>query len=184
VAEALVQADVDRGLGLGGPVVAALEDVARTQDGPVRGVATFDVILHRGAEPEVFLQAADAEYDAWARLTRSMREAVAKKSVRIPASADSLQVTVKLDARVQYPDGSDPRKRGPFAKATGLEPGTESIVPKTVPGVTVGVVGKVCGAGLHVGMDGLGILGGCSPENIGTVPLRIVHGVEVSEVAM
>ena len=45
---------------------------------------------------------------------------------------------------------------------------------ESLPGVTIGVAGKVCSAGLHIGLDGPSIGGGCSPENAGTVPVRVV----------
>ncbi len=184
VAEALAAADVSKGLGHGGPVVSALEEVARTNDAPVRGVATFDIVLYRGGSADVVLDAADTDFAAWSRLTRAMSEAVAQKNVRIPPAARGLRVTVRLDARLQLPDGRQVSTLGPFANTTGLVVEPDSMVAKSVPAVNLGVQGKVCGAGLHVGLDGVGIMGGCSPENIGAVPLRVVHGVELREVPM
>jgi hypothetical protein len=40
---------------------------------------------------------------------------------------------------------------------------------------------KVCSAALHVGVDGVAILGGCDPSNIGAQATRIVYGREVGE---
>ena len=120
VAEALLEADVAKGLGRGGPVVSALEDVARTNDAPVRGVATFDIVLYRGGGADVVLDSADTDFASWSRLTRAMSEAVAKKSVRIPDAARGLRMTVRLDARLQFPDGREVNTLGPFARTTGL----------------------------------------------------------------
>ena len=184
IAEALTAADVERGLGRGGPVVSALEEVARTSDAPVRGIATFEVTVDRSGKADVRLDSADAEATSWAELARSMSDAVAKKAVRVPSGARGLRVTVQIDARVQYPNGRDTRALGNFVHATGLEAAEGSMVVKSVPGVNMGHVGKVCGAGLHVGIDGVAIQGGCDPENIGAVPVRIVHGRELREVPL
>jgi hypothetical protein len=66
-------------------------------------------------------------------------------------------VRVQIEATVKYPDGRDVRSLGPV-----VDPGS----------LTVGVQGKVCG----IGLNPLGIAGGCSPENIGGVAARAVRG--------
>jgi hypothetical protein len=168
-------------------VVTALEEVARAEDAPARGVATFDVLVDRNGGAEVHLESADSEVDAWSRLSRAMADVVARRRVRIPDGAEALRVTVQLDARVTLPDGRDPRTFGAYAETTGLKLGKDSMVAESVPGVTAGVRGKVCGVGIHAGLEGLAVggpiqlVGGCSPENIGAVPVRIVHGKEISE---
>jgi hypothetical protein len=111
-------------------------------------------------------------------------DAVTRKSVRIPSGGRGLRVTVRLDARVQWPNGETPETTGAFARTTGLELGTDSIVPKSVPGVNVGVVGKVCSLGITAGLAGAAILGGCDPENIGAHAVRVVHGRELREVPL
>jgi hypothetical protein len=184
IAEALADADVQRGLGRGGPAVAALEEVARESDAPARGVATFDVVVNRSGSADVRLESADADFDAWSRLTRAMAEAVTRKSVRIPPGARGLRVTVRLDARVQWPNGKTPESTGTFARTTGLELGEGTMVPRSVPGVNVGVVGKVCSLGLTAGLAGAAILGGCDPEMIGAHTTRVVHGRELREVPL
>ena len=43
-----------------------------------------------------------------------------------------------------------------------------------MPGVSVTVRGKVCSGGLYVHPLGVGLAGGCSPENIGSPARRMV----------
>ena len=164
--------------------MSALEEVVRTTDSPVRGVATFDVIVDPNGNTDVRLDGADADVDGWSRLTRAMSDAVAHKSLRVPPGARGLRVTVQIEARVQWPNGKTPEQTGTYARATGLQPGEGSIVPKSVPAVNVGVIGKVCSVGAHLGVDGVAIGGGCDPENIGAHAVRIVYGREIGEVAL
>jgi hypothetical protein len=184
VAEALLEADMAKGLGRGGPAVSALEDVVRTNDAPVRGVATFAVVVAPNGTADVRLDGANADFDGWSRLTQAMSEAVAHKKLRIPAGTRGLRVTVRIEARVQWPNGKTPEQTGAYARTTGLQLSEDSIVVKSVPAVNAGVVGKVCSAGVHVGIDGVGIAGGCDPENIGAHAVRVVSGREMSEVAL
>jgi hypothetical protein len=156
----------------------------RTNDAPVRGVATFDVVVDPNGNADVRLDSANADFDGWLRLTRAMSEAVAHKKLRIPAGARGLRVTVQIDARVQWPNGKTPEQTGAYAHTTGLQLSEDSIVVKSVPAVNAGVIGKVCSVGAHIGLDGVVLGGGCDPEIIGAHAVRIVHGREMGEVAL
>lgn len=57
----------------------------------------------------------------------------------------------------------------------------QAIVQAVLPTPTLSVSGKICSASLSITPFGIGLGGGCSPENIGTGTRRIVSGRIVSE---
>ena len=183
VTEALDDHDLKLGISRGGEVLSAMEAVARTGNVPARGNATFVVVVDARGHVDVALQDASEDVDGWSRELGAMRDAVSKRHVRLPPGANGLQIRVRLEARVVYADGRDPRTDGPSVKATGLElvETKTQIVIQEIPSVTVGVRGKVCGAGLTVGITGVSIAGGCSPENAGSPARRVVSGKVVGE---
>jgi hypothetical protein len=179
-----MHADLEKGLGRGGPVISALEDVVRTHDGPVRGSALFEVVIDGAGRADVHLVSADHEQEAWSQLSGAMSAAVAEQHVRVPSSARGIRMAIRLETRVQLPDGSDPASLGTFVRPTGFQLAPGSMVAASAPSVNAGVNGKVCSAALHVGIDGVAILGGCDPSAINAVPVRVVSGREVDEVLL
>lgn len=182
VTEALDARDRALGLSRGGEVLSAMEDVARHGDAPIRGGATFDVVVDARGSVAVSLVDASEGHEAWARQVAAMRDAVGRRHVRLPPGAKGLKITVRLESRVTYVDGRDPRKNGTHVVTQGLAvEETKTQIRFKLPSVTVGVVGKVCGAGVHVGLDGVSLGGGCSPENIGSPIVRVVSGRVLGE---
>jgi hypothetical protein len=57
----------------------------------------------------------------------------------------------------------------------------QAIAQRVLPSATLSVSGKICAAQLTVTPVGIGLAGGCSPENAGTRPMRIVSGRILSE---
>ncbi len=182
VAEALDERDVKLGVSRGGEVLSAMENAARAGNGPLRGNATFEVVVDASGQTSVSLQNASDDHDGWARLVASMRDAVAKRHVRVAPGSKGHRVTVRIESRIQYADGRDPRADGPKVDARGFKvTETKTQITFQLPSVTAGVVGKTCAAGVHVGLDGVSIIGGCSPENAGIPPQRVVSGRILSE---
>jgi hypothetical protein len=177
----LDERDVDLGLGRGGAVLSALESASQHMDVPVEGAATFDVAIDTSGHVSVALSDVSSEYAAWSRVASAAGAAVDAKRIRIPPGARGWHVVVRIDAKVQYPNGLKPKQLGNHFEATPGEIDKDSIVMKKIPGVTISHVGKVCGVGLSVTILGPSIAGGCDPTNIGMPAGRLVSGHIVSE---
>ena len=181
--EGLAQHDVDMGMGRGGPVVSAAERAAKVPDAPLEGSATFEVAVDASGHVNVHLGDVTSDHEGWARVASAMGGMVDTRRLRIPAGAHGLHVVVRVTAKVQYPNGLDPKVLGTHFEAT---PGkiTETktrIVIEKLPSVTIATVGKVCGVGVTLGLGGLSLGGGCNPENAGMGTMRVVSGQIVSE---
>jgi hypothetical protein len=57
----------------------------------------------------------------------------------------------------------------------------QAIAQAVLPAPTLSISGKICSASLRITPLGIGLGGGCSPENVGTGTRRIVSGRIVSE---
>ncbi len=173
VIEALDAADVERGLGRGGPVNSAVAAAAR-QDGPVRGNATFSVTIF--SDGRVDVQVASAQTD-WSRLIPAIREAVRSAKVRLPPSGRGLTVVVAVEASVRYPDGYAPPAATEVDVAAKVGPDQPTdTVAAGAPRVTLSVRGKRCQGGVTVTVGGIGAGADCSVAGIATrqVGTRIV----------
>jgi hypothetical protein len=177
----LDERDVDLGLGRGGAVLSALESASQGMDVPIEGAATFDVAIDTSGHVSVALSDVSSEYAAWSRVASAAGAAVDAKRVRIPPGARGWHVVVRIDAKVQYPNGLKPKQLGNHFEATPGEIDKDSMVMKKIPGFTISHVGKVCGVGLSVTILGPNIVGGCGPTNIGMPAGRVVSGHIVSE---
>jgi hypothetical protein len=160
--EGLDQADFAKGQGRGGAVLASVEAAARSNDAPTIGRVVFDVTVDRANVVTVSVVSASEDFRGWSNLAGAIATGVRSRKTRIPPGAQGLRVRVEVDAAVKYPDGRDVRSTGGFVDPEHL---------------TIGTQGKVCG----IGLNPLGISGGCSPENIGGVAARIVHGRVLGE---
>jgi hypothetical protein len=159
-----------------------MEAVARAGATPLYGHATFDVVVASSGEVSVTLEEASEGFDSWSRETNGMRDAIARRHVRIAPGARGIRVRVRIESRVQFADGRDPRTVGPKVDAKGPAlHETKTQITVQLPSVTAGYVGKTCAAGVHVGLDGVSIVGGCSPENAGVPAVRVVSGRVVGE---
>ncbi|MEO6419858.1 MAG: hypothetical protein ABIP39_10650 [Polyangiaceae bacterium] len=156
--ESLDAQDVARGFGRGGPARTAAE--MATRDAAVMGSAIFAVKIDVQLNVTVELANVSSDYPGWARVAEDIKRTIVAKNVRMPHGAKGLRISVRVEAKDQYPDGRNPKSVGGYAGAGG-----------------VGYSGKVCSAGIV----GIGIGGGCSPENIGAPAVRIVSARIVAE---
>ncbi|HEY1696286.1 MAG TPA: hypothetical protein VGG39_29175 [Polyangiaceae bacterium] len=188
LAEGLDAHDSAIGLGRGGPVLSALE-VAANDEGTAQGNATFDVSIDAAGRVSVSLVNASTSADAWSRVGQAMRSAIDASHVRLPPGANGWHVVARVDAKVQYPNGRQPKDLGTRVEADGLALGTNPrratvgdppIVFKKMPGITLAHSGKVCSVRIHLGL-GPPIAGGCDPSNIGAHETRVVTTRVVSE---
>jgi len=181
LAEALDQHDADIGLGRGGPVLSALESASRNMDVPVEGWALFDVGIEASGRLSVALTDAANDRAAWTRVARAAGAAVDPKGVRIPPGARGWHVTVRIDAKMQFPDGLKPKDLGTRFEATPGKVSATSMVLEKLPGSKISMQGTVCGASLSMTILGPVLTGGCDPENASTHAVRVVSGRIVSE---
>ncbi len=173
--EALDAHDVAMGLGRGGPVRSAVENAVQAAN--VMGSAVFEVRVESSGRVSVGVRDVSEDAPAWSSLSETIRKDVLAKrgALRLPPGAQGLIVVVRAEAKDRLPDGRPPSRLGTHVDGTaGSIHETAERVEIKLPSVTLAHEGKVCAAGLHVGLDGVVILGGCSPENIGTHPTRIV----------
>jgi len=182
VSEALDEHDRALGISRGGEVLSAMEAVARSGSSPLRGNATFVVVVMADGAVSVSLENASEAHDDWARDVAAMQGAIAKRHVRLAPGARGVRIVVRLESRVQYADGRDPRANGARVTGQGFAVHeTKQQITLQLPSVTASVTGKVCGAGITVGLAGVSLGGGCSPENGAAGEIRVVSGRVVGE---
>jgi hypothetical protein len=167
IVEGLDAADVARGLGRGGPVRTAIDFVARTENAPVRGSATFSVTIF--SDGKIDVQVASNQTD-WSQLVPAIADAVRKAQVRLPPKSRGLNVVVSLEAKVKYPDGYEPPP-----EKTKVTTDTALAVDKPVIGIHVR--GKRCSGAIAITPGGVGAGGDCA---VGTAA-RAVSTRVVSE---
>lgn len=182
---ALAAADRGAGITRGGFVASTIEAVVR-EEGPAAGKAQFDVRILRDGTLSISLTDASQDRAAFSRLTTAIGKRIPKSSLHLPDSAKGLRVVVDVDVHDQYADGTRPSDVGKVSAYAG--PGEyattkDGIIIKKMPGVSVTVRGKVCSGGFYVHPLGVGLAGGCSPENIGS-PARKMVSAKVSREAL
>jgi hypothetical protein len=180
--EGLDAHDASIGMGRGGPVLVALEAAARGTDAPFEGTATFDVAVDTSGHVSIALVDASSASAQWSKVADATRTSLDPARLRIAPGAHGWHVVAQLEAKVQYPNGLDPKSLGATAQATaGHVKERNESVDIELPRATLAVAGKVCSIRLDLGLTLTPISGGCNPENIGMRPLRVVHGHVVSE---
>ena len=180
LAEALDQRDVELGIGRGGPVLTALEVATRSSDVP-EGWALFDVAIDTAGRMSVAVGDVSGDHAAWTKVASTAAASFDPARMRVPPGSRGWRVVVRVDAKVQYPDGRKPKDLGTHFEATPGKLSSTSMVMEKTPGFSVATQGKVCGIGLSMHLPVPMIAGGCDPENAGMPAVRIVSGHIVSE---
>jgi hypothetical protein len=179
--EGLHARDQAMGLGRGGPVRSAVESVVQAAN--TMGVATFEVRI--GGSGTVSVHMVEASGDPnWIKLADAISAEVKanRDRIRLPPNAKGLRVTVRAEAKDRWPDGRPPPKKANTIVATpGKVHETKDRIDIELPKVEIAHEGKVCSAKLVVGLQLPDIQGGCSLENIGSTPVRIVAATIISE---
>jgi hypothetical protein len=179
LAEGLDAADVERGLGRGGPARAAVEEAARSSEAPMFGIAMFAVSVDGAGKVAVDVLDATSERAGWEALRPAIADRLAKAPVRPPSGSRGLRVTVRVEASEQFPGGArPPAKEGVVAKASpGKITETKTKIDIELPYAAIGYRGRRCGGGLVIAPGGISGGAGCE---VG-VPLRVVATRIVSE---
>ena len=172
--EGLDARDAELGMGRGGgAVVSALELAARNDPSFIEGTATFDVGIDTSGHVTVALLNASSAAGAWTHVGDAMRGSLDPKVVRIPPGAPGWHVVATVEAKVQYPNGADPKKMGthfiakPPRVIENKHRATIGDPPIIIEGPVLALehTGKVCGIRLELGTTP--ISGYCDPTNIG-----------------
>lgn len=127
----LDQIDAEKGLGRGGPVVTAVEQMMRTQSAaPRKGVADLElVVLRDGSQSLRVLWAARQRAD-WEDLVLGVEHLVGDDQVRVPEKSLGMKIVVRVDARLEYPDGcpiDDHVGESPYSGGYAMGCGTRPI---------------------------------------------------------
>jgi hypothetical protein len=184
--EGLDAIDVQNGFGRAGGVVQAIEAVVRDPAAPPEGVAFFDVAIEKNGNISVSVSETTANREEWERLTSAIASSLKTKNVRFPDQGKGLKIGVRVEAKIRYPDGRDPKKNGTYAQGTGLKAHTDKdgLVLDELPSLSIGARGKVCSGAISLTMLGPSISGGCEPANIGTHAERTLAAHETYEQRM
>lgn len=141
VAEGLAAHDVDVGMGRGGSILSAAESAARSNDAPLDGGATFDVIVRADGVVQARVSRAERDLEGWARVAASLARTVDPRGVRMPPGARGWHVVVRVDAKVQFADGRDVRSLhgprlslAPSVLQAAIEGNADAGVSSTGPG--------------------------------------------------
>jgi hypothetical protein len=189
LAEGLDAHDAAIGMGRSGHIVSALELATAGGEAPAEGNATFEVSVGSNGGVSVALLNASQAFEAWVKVGETLRASIDPKRVRVPPGARAWRVVATVEAKLQYPNGDNPKNMG--TKVEGAAPELienkhrtsvedPPIVFKKMPGVTLAHAGKVCNVSITLGLVS-GISGGCDPSNIGTHTLRVVSSHVVRE---
>jgi hypothetical protein len=103
--------DRDRQLGLGasGPVVAAVEDIARTSTASIESHAVLDVVAN-GEGEIVSVSVTDVSEDraGWQEIAKSLLASLRTKRLRVPHRSRGVAMTIEVDSRESLPSGAAP----------------------------------------------------------------------------
>jgi hypothetical protein len=174
MADALDTQDAQRGLGPGGAILTAVEDIARASLTPEEGNATFSVVVYKNGDVHAALVGATSGNEEWQRILATIEEDVKKKRLHIPETAAAMIFEVQIESSVRWADGRKPANAGTRPIVQGLS--HEGLVMDRMPMVGVSHENKVCTGAIGVTPAGPMILGVCSPENLGQSATRHVGG--------
>jgi hypothetical protein len=107
LAEGLAARDLEAGLGRGGSILTAAEAAARGSDAPLRGDATFDVVVRSDGKVEAHVASASSDLEGWREVAAVLQRSVDGRSVRIAPGARGWRVVVRVEAKVVFADGRD-----------------------------------------------------------------------------
>lgn len=191
MADALHQADRERGMAAGGPIATALRSAVRSTDTPETGNAMFLArVDSKGKVTAIELLSATGRGAAWQRAARAAKTALASKRLRIPKGAGGVHVELAVQSRVQLPSGADPGlevralgiplKRGRGSRSTRVELFTPKISAEEqvieMPG------GSYRMPVPQFGFNIVGVFG--DPADIGSPERRVVSARVVSETVL
>lgn len=138
LAASLVVDDGRRGFGVGGAVAAAAREATWATPSPVRGQATFAVVLEgTGAPRWVRLGDNDGDAPAWSQVAAAMEDLLRRRPPRRPTFGRPVEVRVEVQSRVALPSGHDAEVQVhlnlvPLHKSRGSNPVKLSLL--LVPG--------------------------------------------------
>ncbi|MCA9641848.1 MAG: hypothetical protein H6718_04980 [Polyangiaceae bacterium] len=107
MAQKALERDVKRGIGPGGPVLTALEGVARVSSAPIRGYAVFQVTTDAaGNVLGVQLMESNGGSAQWTAVGHHVRRRLAGQRLRVGGKPTRL--LVRIESTESLPSGADP----------------------------------------------------------------------------
>jgi hypothetical protein len=162
--QGLMDADVARGRGAGGPVLRSLEAAVYASSAPLNGQASFVFTIDsEGKLVSSVLGDASTDREAWARVARQTAQAFVARKLSVP-KGKGVKLTVAVTSHLELPSGADP----------GFEISTQGIPLKKGGGP------RSTKLDLSIFPFPAATLAG-DPADIGARPRRMVHAHVVSE---
>lgn len=119
----LTHHDLELGMGKGGPLIAAIEDVTLSSRVPVEGAASFSIETDASGNV-MSVRAFDATSDegAWQEVAASLLAKMKRRPLHVTPGTRGVSVTLRVSSHVQLPDGTRPKGRLPLAARIALAP--------------------------------------------------------------
>jgi hypothetical protein len=168
IAEALDAHDAEVGVTRGGDIALALENAVSASSAPFEGTATFDIGVDTDGHVSTTLLNSNGNAEGWSKVGDAARAGFDPRRIRIPPGARGWHTVVRVEAKVQYPNGLDPKTLGTKVEASPTA-------------VQLTSIGKVCSVRITIGLTLVPIMGGCDPSNLGSHTLRVIHASIVNE---
>jgi hypothetical protein len=109
IRSSIYERDLKLGLGASGPVVAAVEGVARTSRAAVESHAVLDVVADAdGQIVSVTVSDASEDWAGWDAVARSLLAAMGRTRVHVPHGSRGVLMTIAIDSREALPSGAAP----------------------------------------------------------------------------
>ena len=176
--------DRDRSLGLGsaGPVIAAVESLARTSVASVESRAVFDVIADRdGNVTSVTLSDVSEDRAGWARVAAALMAAMRGQKLRVPPGSRGVAMSLEVLSREQMPSGASPGVHVTLFDQS-VKDTTRGKGPKTAIAVLPLARIQLPGGKQLVLPIPLPLIGGVGdPADIGVQAQRVVHAHVLEE---
>jgi hypothetical protein len=121
--DAALERDLDLGLGSGGPLIAVAEDIMRSSDAPVDGVAIFEVTIDANGDV-VSVRVGDVgdALPKWRQVAKGMLSALRSRPARLRHAGKGVVVTLEVRSRWVLPSGSRAGRpiKDPYVTSAGI----------------------------------------------------------------
>jgi hypothetical protein len=131
--------DVAHGLGSGGPVVNAAEELVRGSDVPVNARARLEVTTDAaGAVTAIRVLGENADREAWESVARRLVDGLRTRALHVPSGSRGVTIVLEVTSRWLLPSGTDPRAPfsphfgSPAGGVTDVEYGTSPIARSSI----------------------------------------------------
>jgi hypothetical protein len=119
---AVDEREISLGMSRGGAAIPVAISETRASTAPVDGWAILDVVANAiGHVTNVNVIDVSADWPSWEQVAHSMLKALAGKLFAIPEGTAGLVIRIRVDSKLQYPDGASARGGPPSGVAKALK---------------------------------------------------------------